>query len=142
LSASSPNEPPPSAWMSLGPVDQAREWEEFKPGTFEQVFALAKHEAELRQTNAEATARHERTMDYIAVGMQVATLVFALAAVVVMAWLAKYYADHGAAADGWKIFGFGAASIVAAFLGVNKAPISERLRLRKKPEGERPEVRA
>jgi uncharacterized membrane protein len=79
----------------------------------------------------EIAAKHERRLDYIAVSIQILTLVFALAVVVVMVLTAKYYADHGAVSDGVKIFGFGAASIVAAFLGVNAAPVLGRLHARK-----------
>lgn len=131
MTTASSDDPQPSAWASLGPVEQAREWEAFRPGTFEQVFSLARHDADIRQASMEAAARHERRLDYIAVVMQATTLVFALASVVIMALTAKYYADHHAAGDGVKIFGFGAASIVAAFLGVNAAPIASRLRSRK-----------
>jgi hypothetical protein len=137
-----PDDSPASAWPTLGPVEQAREWEEFRPGTFEQVFEQARREAKLRREFMESAAKHEREfmeieakherrLDYIAVSIQILTLFFALGAVVVMALTAKYYADHGAASDGVKIFGFGAASIVAAFLGVNAAPVIGRLRARK-----------
>jgi uncharacterized membrane protein len=131
MADSNPGDSPASAWSTLGPVDQAREWEEFRPGTFEQVFDLAKHEANLRREFMEIAARHERRLDYVAVAIQILTLVFALAAVVIMALTAKYYADRSAASDGVKIFGFGAASIVAAFLGVNAVPMIGRLRSRK-----------
>jgi hypothetical protein len=134
MTSTNPDDAPPSAWASLGPVEQAREWEAFRPGTFEQVFALARHEADLRQMNVDIAARHERRLDCIAVAMQAVALVFAMASVVIMAVTARYYADHQAASDGVKIFGFGAASIVAAFLGVNAAPIVGRLRSRKGPE--------
>lgn len=131
MAGKSPDDPPPSAWASLGPVDQAREWEDFRPGTFAQVFELARHEAEYRREKTELAAKHERRLDYIAVVIQVLTLMFALAAVVIMALTAKYYADHNAASAGVKIFGFGAASIVAGFLGINASPIVGRLRSRK-----------
>lgn len=131
MAGRNPDDSPGSAWSTLGPVEQAREWEDFRPGTFEQVFELAKGQARLRQEFMEIEAKHERRLDYIAVAIQILTLVFALAAVVIMALTAKYYADHGAASDGVKIFGFGAASIVAAFLGVNAAPVVSRLRARK-----------
>jgi hypothetical protein len=125
-----PDDPPPSAWASLGPVEQAREWEEFRPGTFEQVFEFVRHEADYRREILEQSAKHERRLDYIAVAIQILTPLLALVAVAIMAWTAKYYADHGAASDGVKIFGVGAGSIVAAFLGVNVSPISKRLRSR------------
>jgi len=127
----SPDDPPSSAWSSLGPVEQAREWEDFRPGTFEQIFSLTKHEAEYRRIDMERNSRHERRLDYIAITIQVLTLIFAFAAVITMALTAKYYVDHNAASAGVKIFGFGSASIVAAFLGVNATPIIGRLRSRK-----------
>lgn len=125
-----PDDPPPSAWASLGPVEQAKEWEEFKPGTFEQIFDLVKHDADYRKTIAEREAKHERRLDYLTVAIQIITPVFALAAVAIMALTAKYYADHNAASDGVKIFSVGAGSVVAAFLGVKASPISKRLRAR------------
>ena len=125
-----PNDPPPSAWASLGPVDQAREWEDFKPGTFKQIFDLVKHDADYRKAIADQEAKHERRLDYITVAIQIITPIFALTAVAIMALTAKYYADHNAASEGVKIFSIGAGSIVAAFLGVNASPISKRLRAR------------
>jgi hypothetical protein len=122
-----PGDPEPSSWMNLGPVEQAREWEEFRPGTFEQMFALVVHDAEYKRTRAERQARHERTLDYIAIGLQLFRLVFALTAVVVISLTAKYYADHGAPSDGVKVFGLGAGSIVAAFVGTSFSPLVRRL---------------
>jgi hypothetical protein len=132
MASKNPDDPPSSAWASIGPVEQAREWEAFRPGTFEQIFELVKHEADYRRVHLERATRHERRLDYIAIAIQILSLVFALTAVVLLVLTAKYYADHNAASQGVKIFGFGAASIVAAFLGVNAAPIVGRLRSRKK----------
>jgi hypothetical protein len=113
--------------MSLGPVDQARDWEDFRPGTFEQLFALVVHDAEYKRSRAEQQARHERRLDYIAVALQLARLVFALAAVFVISLTARYYVDHGAADQGAKVFGLGAGSIVAAFIGTSFSPMLKRL---------------
>jgi hypothetical protein len=120
-------EPEFSTWMNLGPVHQAREWEEFRPGTFEQMFALVVHDAEYRRAQAETRARHERRLDYIAVGLQLARLIFALAAVIIIALTARYYADHNAPNQGVKVFGLGAGSIVAAFIGTSFSPMVKRL---------------
>jgi hypothetical protein len=117
----------PSSWMSLGPVDQARDWEEFRPGTFEQMFALVVHDAEYKRTQAEQQARHERRLDYIAVALQLMRLVFALAAVIIISLTARYYVDHGAASEGAKVFGLGAGSIVSAFIGTSFSPMLKRL---------------
>jgi uncharacterized membrane protein len=130
MAGSNPDDQPQTAWASLGPVGQAKEWEEFRPGTFEQVFELARHETDYKRELLERSARHERRLDYIAVVIQILTPIFALAALVIMAWTAKYYADHNAASDGVKIFGVGAGSIVAAFLGVNFSGIGKRLHAR------------
>jgi hypothetical protein len=124
-------EPESSAWMSLGPVDQARGWEEFRPGTFEQMFALVVHDAEYKRARAEQQARHERRLDYIAVALQVARLVFALAAVLIISLTARYYAAHGAASEGAKVFGLGAGSIVAAFIGTSFSPMLKRISRRR-----------
>lgn len=134
MADSYPDDRPQSAWASLGPVEQAREWEEFRPGTFEQVFEVARHEADYRREFLERAAKHERRLDYIAIVVQTLTPIFALGAVAIMAWTAKYYADHNAAAEGVKIFGVGAGSIVAAFLGVNLSGIGKRLRSRPRQE--------
>ncbi len=113
--------------MSLGPVDQAREWEEFRPGTFEQMFALVIHDADYKRARAEQQARHERGLDYVAIGLQLTRLIFALAAVAIISWTAKYYVDHNAPSQGVKIFGLGAGSIVAAFIGTSFSPLVKRL---------------
>ena len=84
------------------------------------------------QASIERAARHERFLDYTAIAIQVLSLIFALTAVVLLMLTAKYYADHNAASQGVKIFGFGASSIVAASHGVNAAPIAGRLRSRKR----------
>jgi uncharacterized membrane protein len=125
-----PDGPPRSPWENLGPVEQAREWEAFRPGTFEQVFELARLDAEYRREMAQDAARHERRLDYIAVMIQVIALVFGLGTVLILALTAKYYVDHNAASDGAKIFSFGAGSVVAAFLGINAAPFMKRLNRR------------
>jgi hypothetical protein len=122
----------PSGWINLGPVDQARDWEDFRPGTFEQMFALVVHDADYKRTQAEQKARHERRLDYIAVSLQIARLVFALAAVGIIALTARYYADHNAANQGVKVFGLGAGSIVAAFIGTSFSPIAKRLSRKKR----------
>lgn len=119
-----------SAWESLGPVEQAREWEDFRPGTFEQVFEIAKLDASYRRKMAEQAARHERRLDYIAVSIQVLALTFGLGTVLVLAWVAKYYVDHDAASQGARIFGFGAGSVVAAFVGINAGPFMKRINRR------------
>jgi hypothetical protein len=120
-------EPDSSAWMSLGPVEQAREWEEFRPGTFEQMFALVVHDGEYKRIQAEKKARHERMLDYVAIGLQLLRLIFALAAVGIIALTARYYAQHNDASQGVKIFGFGAGSVVAAFIGTGFSPLVKRL---------------
>lgn len=127
MASQTPRDPEPSMWMNLPPVEQARDWEEFKPGTFEQLFALVVNDADYRRTAAEKRAQHERRLDYIAVALQLIRLVFALVAVVVIALTARYYADHGDADQGVKVFGLGAASIVAAFIGSSYGPLAKRL---------------
>jgi hypothetical protein len=122
-----PESPEASLWPSLGPVEQAREWEEFRPGTFEQMFGLVIREAEYRRALADQDAKHERRLDYIAIGLQLLSLASALAAVAILSLIAKYYVDHGAASQGVKVFGFGAGSIVATFLGVSASPMIRRV---------------
>jgi hypothetical protein len=116
-----------SAWASLGAVEQAKEWEAFRPGTFQEMFESVKLISEAKRRSEELAAQHERRLDYIAVMVQVLALVFGLTTVLVLALVAKYYADHKAAADGARIFGFGAGSIVAAFIGINVTPFLKRV---------------
>jgi len=116
-----------SAWATLGAPEQAKKWESFRPGTFEQMFEFVKLTAEAKRRSEELAAQHERRLDYIAIMVQVLALVFGLTTVLVLALVAKYYADHNAAGDGAKIFGFGAGSIVAAFVGINVTPFLRRV---------------
>ena len=116
-----------SGWMNLGPVDQARDWEEFRKGTFDQMLALAISEATHKRQQDDQQARHERMLDYIAMTLQAARLVCAIAAVVIISLTARYYAAHGAASEGAKVFGLGAGSIVAAFIGTSFSPMLKRI---------------
>jgi len=127
MSSRQSDDAPQSAWATLGPVQQAKEWEEFRPGTFQQMFEGILLDSEAKRRGEELAAQHERRLDYIAVMVQVLALIFALTTVIVLAFLAKYYVDHKAAADGAKIFGFGAGSIVAAFIGINATPLLARI---------------
>jgi uncharacterized membrane protein len=111
-------------------VEQARAWEDFRKGTFEEVFDLIKKETDFKQKLVEQAARHERRLDYIAISIQILSLIFGLGTVVILALTARYYALHGAASQGSKIFGFGAGSVVAAFLGINAAPFMKRVNRR------------
>jgi uncharacterized membrane protein len=122
-----PDDPTPSFWSTLGPVEQAKEWEHFKPEAFEEVLKIAIDQAKFKRSLEERTAKHEFIMDYVAVAIQLLALIFGLTAVVVMALIAKYYVDHHAANAGARIFSIGTASIVAAFLGVNAAPVLRRV---------------
>ena len=113
---------PPSLWTSLGPVEQAREWEDFRPGTFDIIFNYAKQQAEDMRSDSRLRAQHEMRMDYMAVILQSVALIFGITAVVIMAFTAKYYLDHHAPDQGAQIFSVGSGSIVAAFIGVNVTP--------------------
>jgi uncharacterized membrane protein len=130
MSEDDPDDPVPSLWSSLGAVEQAREWEEFRPGAFDKVYDLAEKNAVRKHALEEQKAIHEMRMDYLAIAIQIMALICGLTAVVIVALTARYYADHGAATAGARIFGFGTASIVAAFLGVNAAPVLRRVHSR------------
>ena len=130
MASKNPEDASSSMWESLGPVDQARDWETFRPGTFEQVFTLAREDAVYRRNLAEQAARHERRLDYIAIVIQFVALTFALVALAILVWIAKYYIDHHAAEAGASILSIGAGSIVAAFVGVQVLPILRRAKLR------------
>lgn len=99
------------------------------------MFDLVIRDAEDRRTRADQDARHERRLDYIAIGLQALSLASALAAIAILSFTAKYYATHGAASQGVKVSGFGAGSIVAAFLGVSTSPMIRRLSGRSKRKG-------
>src|ERR1700733_5842961 len=124
---------PAPLWNTLGPVEQAREGEEFKPGTFEHVLAYASEQAQYKRAIEETSARHERRLDYLAVMLQLSSLIFGLAAVIVFSLTAVYFLKHNAASEGARIFGFGTGSVVAAFLGVNAAPLLKRINSRRRP---------
>jgi len=130
MTTNGPDDLTHSVWEKLGPVEQAREWESFRPGTFEQVYALAQLDSEYRRKEAERASQHERRLDYIAVYTQILALIFGLGTVLILAYIAKYYADHGAAGDGARIFSFGAGSVVAAFVGINVTPLANRIKKR------------
>ena len=83
--------------------------------------------ADYMRSRAERLARHERRLDYIAIGLQLLRLVFALSSVLIISLTARYYVDHGASAEGVKIFGLGAGSVVAAFIGTSLSPLMKRL---------------
>jgi len=127
MSNQKPDDAAQSAWASLGAVEQAKEWEAFRPGTFQEMFESVKLASESKRRSEELAAQHERRLDYIAVMIQVLALVFGLTTVLVLAVVAKYYVDDHAAADGSRIFGFGAASIVASFVGINLTPFLRRV---------------
>ena len=126
MSNPQPDDTSQSAWASLGAVEQAKEWEAFRPGTFQEMFESVKGSLEAKRRSEELASQHERRLDYIAIMVQVLALVFALTTVIILALVAKYYADRNAAADGAKIFGFGSGSIVAAFVGINITPFIRR----------------
>lgn len=119
-----------SPWARLGPVEQARDWEDFRPGTFEQMFAFVNDDRQYKRAIAEQDARHERRLDYIAVMLQLSTLIFGLAAVGIISFTAIKFLQDNAASEGARIFGFGTGSIVAAFLGVKATPILKRVNSR------------
>ncbi len=54
-----------AAWSLLGPVEQARAWEEFRPGTFEQIFEMAKRETEFRRQREMALERHAWRLAFV-----------------------------------------------------------------------------
>lgn len=130
MSSDPPDDLPQSVWSQLGPAEQAKEWEDFKPGSFELVFNMLKERVEHERKAQELEARHNRVLDYLAVSIQLLALVFGLGTIVILALTAKYYVDHGAGSQGSKIFGFGAGSVVAAFVGINAAPFMKRINRR------------
>jgi hypothetical protein len=132
VSTRHPDDAPVSAWASLGPIEQVREWEEFQEGSFKEMLEFARSEAKYKREAVERAARHERVLDYWGIGIQVGSIACALVAVFAFVLVARFYAEHNAASQGARILGYGTASTAAAFLGVNVIPIVGRLRARQR----------
>ncbi|WP_372433914.1 DUF2335 domain-containing protein [Micromonospora coerulea] len=91
--------------LSLPKPADAQEWEAVQPGTFDRIMC-----------ECERDERHRRHMDLLELGSRVFGQVCGLGTVVILAWLAKYFVDQGAATQGAAIIGTGAVSIVAVFV--------------------------
>lgn len=104
-----PDEPasamPASRWADLPTPAQAKQWEAVKPGTIDRILDAV-----------EQAERHDQRMQWAELGLRLFGTLAGLGSVVVLALVAKYFVDHGAATQGAGIFGLGAASMVAAFL--------------------------
>jgi uncharacterized membrane protein len=84
---------------------QAKQWEELRPGTFDRFMVEIVQEE-----------KHRRRMEWTELCSRVFGQVCAFGTVVVLASLARYFVDHGAATQGASIIVTGAVSIVTVFL--------------------------
>jgi uncharacterized membrane protein len=100
-----PAERRPSSGVKLPTPTQAKQWEEVGPGTFDRIMTEIEHEE-----------KHRRRMESAELCSRIFGQICAFGTVVVLALLARYFVDHGAATQGASIIVTGAASIVAVFL--------------------------
>lgn len=84
---------------------QAKQWEELGPGIFARLLAEIEQEE-----------KHRRRMERTELGSRIFGQICAFGTVVVLAFLARYLVDHGAATQGASIIITGAVSIVTVFL--------------------------
>jgi uncharacterized membrane protein len=84
---------------------QAKQWEELAPGTFNRFMVEIEQEE-----------KHRRCMESADFCSRIFGQVCAFGTVVVFAFLARYFVDHGAATQGASIIITGAVSIVTVFL--------------------------
>jgi uncharacterized membrane protein len=83
----------------------AKQWEELEPGTFDRLM-----------TEIEREEKHRRRMEWADLCQRIFGQVCALGTVVTLAFLARYFVDHGAATQGAAIIVTGAVSIVTVFV--------------------------
>lgn len=111
---------PQSWWAQLPPAEKAKAWEKVCPGSASVII-----------DEVVKRARHERRLAVAQIALQCIRLLFAGASVVLFAWLAKYFVDHGAATQGAGILVAGLVALVGAFLG--QKAITEKSRIMRKP---------
>lgn len=95
----------PAPGVKLPTPAAARQWEELGPGTFDRIM-----------TEIEQEENHRRRMEWAELGQRIFGQVCAFGTVVALAFLARYFVDHGAATQGAAIIVTGAVSIVAVFV--------------------------
>jgi uncharacterized membrane protein len=93
------------AGVRLPTPAQAKQWEELGPGTFARFMSEVEQEE-----------KHRRRMEWAELCSRVFGQVCAFGTVVVLALLARYFVDRGAATQGASIIITGAVSIVTVFL--------------------------
>jgi uncharacterized membrane protein len=94
-----------SHWQSLPAAEQARKWEQVRPGTFDRIM-----------DGVERAERHQNRLDWAEMALRFLGLLSGLSVVIVLALIAKHFVDKGAPTQAVGIFGAGAASIIGAFL--------------------------
>jgi len=92
-------------WAALPTATQAKQWEQVAPGTFTRIM-----------TEVERAERHQRHLEWAELASRFFGQVCGLITVIVLAVLARYFVDHGAATAGAGIVTAGAVSIVAVFV--------------------------
>ncbi|MEV0407409.1 protein kinase [Actinoallomurus sp. NPDC050550] len=94
-----------SHWESLPAAEQARKWEQVRPGTFDRIM-----------DGVERAERHQNLLDWAEMALRFLGLLSGLSVVIVLALISKHIVDKGAPTQAVGIFGAGAASIIGAFL--------------------------
>jgi hypothetical protein len=92
--------------VAMPTAAQARQWEQACPGSFERIMR-----------EIETEERHRRRTELIELVSRIFGQVCAFGTVLVLVWLARYFADRGAPTQGAAIIVSGAVSLVAIFVG-------------------------
>jgi uncharacterized membrane protein len=95
----------PARTVAMPTPSQARQWEQACPGSFKRIM-----------DEIETEERHRRRTETIEQGMRMFGQLCAFGSVVVLALLAKYFADRDAPTQGAAIIVSGAGTIVAIFV--------------------------
>jgi uncharacterized membrane protein len=95
----------PAPGVKLPTPTAAKQWEELGPGTFNRIM-----------TEIEQEEKHRRRMEWADLCQRIFGQVCALGTVIILAFLARYFVDRGAATQGASIIITGAVSIVTVFV--------------------------
>jgi len=95
----------PARTVAMPSPAQVQQWEQAYPGSFARIM-----------DEIQTEERHRRRLETIEQVSRIFGQLCGLGTVVVLALLAKYFADHGAPTQGAAIIISGAATIVAIFV--------------------------
>jgi uncharacterized membrane protein len=104
-----------SRWADLPTAQQAQEWEQVSPGTFDRIMA-----------GVERAEQHDRRLDWAEMGLRAFGILSGSGTIAILGLVARHMADHGAAIPGAGIFGAGIVSIVGAIFTYSRARRDDR----------------